>query len=91
MTTLHVSYSVTDDCINDNSYGAICVWCNCCGRVDKKTMKEAQLKYYKECLEEQYNFGGWSEDDKWKETQKANVKENIEYFKKKIAEVGEMK
>ena len=29
-----------------------------CGRVDKKTMKEAQLKYYKECLEEQYNFDG---------------------------------
>ena len=48
MTTLHVSYSITDDCINHNSYGAICIWCNCCGRVDKKTMKEAQLKYYKE-------------------------------------------
>ena len=89
MTTLHVSYSVTDDCINHNSYGEICIWCNCCGRVDKKTMKEAQLKYYKECLEEQYNFDGWI--DGMEETQKANVKENIEYFKKKIEEVEEMK
>ncbi len=89
MTTLHVSYSVTDDCINDNSYGAICIWCNCCGRIDKKTMKAAQLEYYKECLEEQYNFDGWIEG--MKETQKANVKENIEYFKKKITEVEELK
>lgn len=89
MTTLHVSYSVTDDCINDNSYGAICVWCNCCGRIDKKTMKEAQLKYYKECLAEEENFNGWFDD--MRETQEANVKENIEYFKKKIAEVEEMK
>ena len=89
MTTLHVSYSVTDDCINHNSYGAICIWCNCCGRVDKKTMKAAQLEYYKELLEEQYNFDGWIEG--MEETQKANIKENIEYFKKKIAEVEEMK
>ena len=89
MTTLHVSYSVTDDCINHSSCGAICVWCNCCGRVDKKTMKEAQLEYYKECLEEQYNFNGWI--DGMRETQEKNVKENIEYFKKKIAEVEELK
>ena len=73
MTTLHVSYSITDDCINHNSYGAICVWCNCCGRVDKKTMKEAQLEYYKECLEEQYNFDGWSWiDGLVRETQEKN-------------------
>ena len=85
MTTLHVSYSVTDDCINHNSYGAICVWCNCCGRVDKKTMKDAQLEYYKELLEEQYNFDGWIEG--MEETQKANVKENIEYFKSKIEQL----
>ena len=85
MTTLHVSYSVTDDCINHNSYGAICIWCNCCGRIDKKTMKAAQLKYYKECLEEQYNFDGWIEG--MEETQKANVKENIEYFKSKIEQL----
>ena len=89
MTKLHVSYSVTDDCINHSSCGVICVWCNCCGRVDKKTMKEAQLKYYKECLEEQYNFDGWI--DGMRETQEKNVKENIEYFKKKIAEVEELK
>ena len=85
MTTLHVSYSVTDDCINHNSCGVICVWCNCCGRVDKKTMKDAQLKHFKELLEEQYNFDGWIEG--MEETQKANVKENIEYFKSKIEQL----
>ena len=85
MTTLHVSYGVTDDCINHNSYGAICVWCNCCGRVDKKTMKDAQLRHFKELLEEQYNFDGWIEG--MEETQKANVKENIEYFKSKIEQL----
>ena len=87
MTTLHVSYSITEDCINHNSYGAICIWCNCCGRVDKKTMKAAQLEYYKECLEEQYNFDGWSDDASWRETQEKNVKENIEYFKSKIEQL----
>ena len=85
MTKLHVSYSVTDDCINHSSCGAICVWCNCCGRVDKKTMKEAQLRHFKELLEEQYNFDGWIEG--MEETQKANVKENIEYFKSKIEQL----
>ena len=91
MTTTYC-YSITDDCINHNSYGAICVWCNCCGRVDKKTMKEAQLEYYKECLEEQYNFDGLdSVDGIGRNSKEKNVKENIEYFKKKIAEVEEMK
>ena len=85
MTKLHVSYSVTDDCINHSSCGAICVWCNCCGRVDKKTMKDAQLKHFKELLEEQYNFDGWIEG--MEETQKANVKENIKYFKSKIEQL----
>ncbi len=52
MTKLHVSYSITDDCINDNSYGAICIWWNCfvfecrsqCNR-DKKITRKAITKY----------------------------------------------
>ena len=48
-------------------------------------MKAAQLEYYKECLEEQYNFDGWI--DGMRETQEKNVKLNIEYFKSKIEQL----
>jgi hypothetical protein len=48
-------------------------------------MKAAQLEYYKECLEEEENFDGWI--DGMRETQEANVKENIEYFKSKIEQL----
>jgi hypothetical protein len=48
-------------------------------------MKAAQLRHFKELLEEQYNFDGWIEG--MEETQKANVKENIEYFKSKIEQL----
>ena len=36
LNILHIIYGVTDDCKNlEESYGAICVKCNKCGRFDK--------------------------------------------------------
>ena len=84
---LYLDYGVTENCINHNSYGEICVGCNCCGRFDKSTMKQAQLIYYKECLEEEKNFNNWSEDDECREIQEKNVKLNIESLKIRIAEL----
>ena len=80
----HISYSTTDDCINWDSYGCICVKCNCCGRFDKNTKNEALLEHYKDMLQRQYDFDRWHEDKDIRENQEKNVKSNIEYFKKKI-------
>lgn len=81
----HICISVTDDCINPDSYGEICVHCNCCGRIDKKTQKQAQLKLYKEQLNERESFDGWIPE--FRETQEKNVKKDIAYFKAKIKEL----
>jgi hypothetical protein len=81
MTYLHISISALEDCINSDSYGEICVHCNACGRFDKSTQKECAIKMYKRQLQEQYNFNGWIE------MQKRNIESNIQYYKKKIAEL----
>jgi hypothetical protein len=81
MTYLHISIPALEDCINGDSYGEICVRCNACGRFDKSTQKECAIKMYKRQLQEQYNFNGWIEG------QKRNIESNIQYFKKKIAEL----
>lgn len=84
-TYLHISFNVTENCINDDSYGAICVHCNACGRWDKSTQKESALKMYKEHLQREYEFNNWIEG--FEELQRKNIKENIEYLKNKIAEL----
>lgn len=77
--------SVSEDCINRNSYGVICVLCGCCSRNSNyKDRIIRTIKYYKECLEEQYNFNRWSDDGYLKKIQERNVKSNILYFKRKI-------
>ena len=78
----HVSYSASKDCMNHESYGEICVHCNCCGRVDESTKHEAQLAMYKRQLDEQYNFDGWIKGAE--EQRKVNIQSNIEYYKEKI-------
>lgn len=85
MTYIHISYPVLEDCINDDSYGEICVHCNACGKWDKSTQKESALKMYEECLQQQYDFSSWIKG--FEETQKKNIKANIKYYKRKIAEL----
>lgn len=84
-----VDIPVTDDCINDNSYGNICVHCNCCGRYGKETQKEAQIKYYTECLAEEENFSDWFDNADLRKFQKRTVKENIKFYKQKLQELKE--
>jgi len=33
---LHVSEGISENCVNEDSYGAICVHCNRCGRFNKE-------------------------------------------------------
>jgi hypothetical protein len=82
---MHIDYAVMKNCINPDSYGTICVGCNACGRINKDTQKEAELKLYKDLLQEQYNFDRWAEG--MEELQKKNIAANIEYFKAKITEL----
>lgn len=38
-------HSVTENCKNIiDSYGEICVGCNCCGRIDKATMQDCRIE-----------------------------------------------
>ena len=85
MNYSHICISVTGDCINNDSYGEICVHCNACGRFDKSTQKQCALKMYKEKLQEEYDFDDWI--DGFEKLQRSNVASNIEYFKKKIEEL----
>lgn len=47
-----MSCAVLKDCINNDSYGEICVWCNACGRIDKSTMWQARYDMYVRHLKE---------------------------------------
>lgn len=82
---IHIDYAVSDDCINHWSYGTICVKCGCCSRnPDYRDMMRQRVKYYKECLAEQYSFSNWCDSEKMRALQERNIKANILYFKRKI-------
>ena len=84
--TCFMDCAVLDNCQNlEDSYGEICVFCNCCGRVDKATQLESQLLTYKRHLEEEEQFDSWIEG--WEETQRKNKAASIDTLKKKIKQV----
>lgn len=68
------------------SHGEICVWCNCCGRIEKGLkMWEARLNYHKEELEKSLNFNQWAYDyPDLMRVQKENMKQSIAYEKSRI-------
>lgn len=80
----HVDFLVTDECENlYDSYGEICVQCNCCGRFDKSTMSECRIKTYKRQLKEEVEC---IDDPRFpNQNQKKNILLNIIYVVKKIA------
>ena len=76
---------ISKDCINHYSYGMICVRCGCCSyNANYRNRILCTIEYYKECLEEQYKFNRWSDDEILRKIQEENVKSNILYFKRKI-------
>jgi len=77
-----VCFSVTQDCINPDSYGEICVGCGCCSK-DKSIRYPARLKLYTELLERDLNFNHWIKGAI--RLQKRNQKLNITYCKRRIA------
>lgn len=86
----HVCFSVAENCQNFyDSYGEICVHCNCCGRIDPNTKLQCQLELNKRLLEEEQEFNGWSDCPEVNDLQHKNVADNIEYFKRKIKGIEE--
>lgn len=86
----HICYGVTEDCININSFGEICVKCNCCGRFGEEGKKEAQIKYWGEMLLDVENFDNWCDEEQWRVIQEENRQKNIAYYKAKLAELMEV-
>lgn len=81
---IHIDYSARSNCYNvGESYGEICVQCNCCGRFDKKTMYECRLETDKRHLEEELQSVGSPEYPL--ELQQKNIQTNILWFKDRIA------
>lgn len=81
----HICISAMDECYNPyDSYGEICVGCNCCGRIDKSTMHQCRIETDKRHLVEtaQHLTG----EDYQTELQQKNILSSIEYFIKNIRE-----
>jgi hypothetical protein len=85
---IHIDYLVTDECINIDTYGVICVQCNCCGRFGEESKREAQIEYYKERIKSEEAFDNWDSDEGRRKHQEKVVQENINYYKAKLAEIG---
>lgn len=80
-----VGESVTKNCKNlIDSYGEICVFCNCCGRIDKSTMHDAQIATYTRQLQE---FANHLSDADYENYQKINCADTIISFAKEIKKV----
>lgn len=78
----HICIGATKGCVNNNSYGVICVHCNACGRFDKNTQRECALRMWQKELHEQYCFDNWFEGAE--ALQRRNIASNVEYFQDKI-------
>ena len=85
MNIIHISYSTVDNCYNRNSYGEICILCNCCGRFEDGIKKfKARREYHEEELNKSLNFNNFSENEKLKQIQLANRLSSVQYHIKSI-------
>ena len=79
-----IAFSVTDDCRNFmDSWGEICVGCNCCGRFGKATMYRARIKVYRRILREELEKVGNPEYPS--DLQQRNFQTNIRSYRAMIA------
>ena len=81
---MHICQAVKKKCWNlYDSYGEICVHCDCCSS-DPKIRAKARIEVIKEQLNHNEHFDEWSDDPKWKSVQEKNIKSNIKYYKRQI-------
>jgi hypothetical protein len=78
---MHIDYGVKANCYNPmDSYGEICTWCNCCGRVDKNTMYQCRIAIDKQHLQDEVAL---LFDAEYQNSQSVILK-NCEYHIKRI-------
>lgn len=78
--------SIMDNCQNlYDSYGQICVGCNCCGRFGEDTMWEARYNLAIARLQDKIE----KLQDEWFHTnlQQANICSDISYWSEKLKEI----
>lgn len=85
MTSVHFCFSVRKDCCNMlDSYGEICVGCNCCGRIDEDTKWQSRLATHERHLQENAEFDNWDSNPEMRALQEKNVAANAVYIQKAI-------
>jgi hypothetical protein len=85
MTSVHFCFSVRKDCCNVlDSYGEICVGCNCCGRIDEATKWQSRLATHERHLKENAEFDNWGSDPEMRALQEKNVAANAVSLQNKI-------
>lgn len=79
----HMCFGINEKCYNlEDSYGEICVWCNCCGRVDKNKMWLARYETDKRHLIE--NIDHINKVGYLSEVQQTNVIKNISCYRARL-------
>lgn len=84
--------SVLDKCYNlEESYGEICVRCNCCGRIDKKTMYQCRVEHDKQMLQKCVNdlFHEWRQSPVSQITTLGYCLGYIKRIKKSMKKIGD--
>ena len=80
----HIDFGISEDCVNTDSYGEICVKCNCCGRFGKENMWIRRYNLYwrklAELIEEH------QDDFYFTDLQQTNIASNIVSYGKDILE-----
>lgn len=81
---VHVDYGVSKKCVNHESFGEICVGCNCCGRFGEDTMWQAryELAIRSLCDEVEKLQSEYFQSN----LQQANICSNISYWGEKLKE-----
>ena len=81
---VHIDFGVSKDCVNTDSYGEICVKCNCCGRFGEETMWIRRYNLYWRKLAELIEKH--SDDFYFTDLQQTNIASDIVSYGKDIIE-----
>lgn len=84
MANTHIDFGVSKDCVNPDSYGEICVKCNCCGRFGKETMWIRRYNMYWRNLAELIDKH--SDDFYFTDLQQTNIARDIVTYGQYILE-----
>lgn len=87
----YICRPVEKNCKNPfDSYGMICVHCNCCGIYGKGLkMWKARLFIENRLLKEEKKFDGWDKDEGMRKFQEKNHKSNLRWHQNRIKKIKE--